>query len=184
MSTVYSFHIDWDATDWKATPDFSEAIDDITDYVKSHYIDRGKNQEQGNVQAGTLDMTLENSEEEAGRRFSPTYALGALFGKIRPWLPVRARATINGSTETIYTGFISKITVNPSLDVQEAYIYCTDGLDLLARNMVTQDVTDRTKMNDGEAVGKILDAAGWPIAKRTIDDEGSSIVDYPLTVEF
>ena len=63
-------------------------------------------------------------------------------------------------------------------------MYCTDGMDLLARNMVTQDETNRAKVNDGEAVGKVLDAAGWPVAKRSIDTEGSSIVEYPLTVEF
>ena len=177
---TYSVHVDWDATDWKATPDFSEAIDDITNYVKSHYIDRGKNQEQGNNQAGTLDITLVNSD----KRFSPTYADGPLFDKIRPWLPVRVQTTIGEDIQTIYTGFISRIRVNPDINRQEAYIYCTDGMDLLARNMVTQDVTNRTKMNDGEAVGRVLDAAGWPIAKRSIDAEGSSIVDYPLTVEF
>jgi len=180
---TYSFHVDWDATDWKATPDFTQAIDDITDYVKSHYIERGKNQEQGNNQAGTLDLTLLNSD----KRFSPTYAASPILtagGAIRPWLPIRARATVGGATKTIYTGFISRIRVDPRLDVQEAYMYCTDGMDLLARNMVTQDETNRAKVNDGEAVGKILDAAGWPVSKRTIDTSGSSIVEYPLTVEF
>jgi len=171
-------HVDWDATDWKATPDFSEAIDDITDYVELFYIERGKNAEQGNNQAGTLDITLDNSD----KRFSPTYAVGPLFGKIRPWLPIRFRATIAG-TETIYTGFISKIKVDPHMDVQKAYIYCTDGMDLLARNMVTQDGDNRTEMSDGEAVDRVLSAAGWPIAKRAIDTDGGN-VKYPLTVEF
>lgn len=178
MSITYSIHVDWDATDWKATPDFSDAIDDITGYVELFYIERGKNQEQGNNQAGTLDLTLDNSD----KRFSPTYAASPLFGKIRPWLPIRVRATV-GATETIYTGFISKIKVDPHLDVQKAYLYCTDGMDLLARNMVIQNGDDRTEMNDGEAVGNILTAAGWPISKRNIDTDGGN-VKYPLTVEF
>ena len=177
---TYSYHVDWDATDWTATPDFSEAIDDITAYVQPYYIDRGKNQEQGNNQSGTLDLTLINID----KRFSPTYAAGPLYGKIRPWLPVRVQATIGEDTQTIYTGFISKLRVNPDLNSQSAFLYCTDGMDLLARNMVTQDETDRTTANDGEAVGKVLDAAGWPVSKRTIDTSGSSIVEYPLTVEF
>lgn len=177
---TYSIHIDWDATYWKATPNFSEGIDNITNYVKSYYIERGKNQEQGNNQAGTLDIVLDNED----KRFSPTYAAGPLHGKIRPWLPVRVRAIIGENVETIYTGFISKIRINPHLDVQKAYIYCTDGMDWLARNMVTQDETNRTQMNDGEAVGRVLDAAGWPIAKRAIDRKGSEILRYPLTVEF
>jgi len=178
---AYTVHVDWDATDWTATPDFSEAIDDITNYVKSHYIDRGKNQEQGNNQAGTLDVVLYNTD----KRFSPAYADGPLFGKIRPWLPVRVQAAIDGGGAlTIYTGFISRIRVNPDLNVQEAYLYCTDGMDLLARNMVSQDKTDTTKMNDGEAIGSVLSATGWPEDKRAIDIDGSSIIKYPTTVEF
>ena len=179
MSITYSFHVDWDATDWRDTPDFSEAIDDITDYVESFYIDRGKNQEQGNNQAGTLDVTLDNED----KRFTPTYAAGDLFGKVRPWLPIRVRAIIGVNTETVYTGFISKIKVDPHLDVQKAWLYCTDGMDLLARNMVTQSNEDRTEMSDGEAVDRVLSAAGWPIAKRSIDTDGGN-VKYPLTVEF
>jgi len=35
MSITYEYMVDWDAVDWRATPDFSEAIDDISDYVKS-----------------------------------------------------------------------------------------------------------------------------------------------------
>jgi len=179
MSITYSFHVDWDATDWKATPDFSEAIDDITDYVETFYIDRGKNQEQGNNPAGTLDITLDNSD----KRFSPPYAAGPLFGKMRPWLPIRVQTTIAAATETVYTGFISKIKVNPDMNTQQAFLYCTDGADLLARNMVTQDGTNRTEMSDGTAVDRILDAAGWPVAKRDIDTDGGN-VKYPLTVEF
>jgi len=57
-------------------------------------------------------------------------------------------------------------------------------MDLLARNMVTQDGNNRTTMSDGQAVDRVLDAAGWPTGKRTIDTSGSRIVKYPLTVEF
>jgi len=49
--------------------------------------------------------------------------------------------------------------------------------------MVTQDGTNRTEMSDGTAVDRILDAAGWPVAKRDIDTDGGN-VKYPLTVEF
>ena len=178
---TYEYMVDWDAVDWRATPDFLDAIDDISDYVKEGYGNRGKDSEQGNSPAGTLDITLENSD----KRFSPPYAGSPLFGKMRPWLPVRVRATVTGvGTETIYTGFISKITVNPDIDVQKAHLYCTDGMDLLARQMVTQDNESRTQMTDGAAIGVILDASGWPSTKRSIDTDAGSVVKYPATVEF
>ena len=181
MSITYEVHVDWNATDWMATPDFSEAIDDISSYVKDIYIDRGKKVEQGNTPAGTLDITLNNED----KRFSPTYGAGPLFGKIRPWLPVRVRATVTGGAAIVfYTGFISRISVNPHLDVQEAYLYCTDGMDLLARNMVAVDKSDRSRVTDGAAVGYVLDGAGWPVGKRSIDTDTGAIVNYPATTDF
>lgn len=181
MSITYEFHIDWDATDWMVAPDFSEAIDNITKFVKDHYIDRGKDVELGNTPAGTLDLTLNNED----KRFSPTYAPSPLFGKMRPWLPVRVQGTITGGAAIIlYTGFISKISVNPHLEVQEAYLYCTDGMDLLARNMVSVNKGDRSMVTDGAAVGRVLDGAGWPAAKRSIDIDTGAIVNYPQTTEY
>ncbi len=181
MSITYEVHVDWDASNWLATPDFSEGIDDISGYVKHIYTDRGKGVELGNAPAGTLDLTLRNSD----KRFSPVYAAGPLFGKIRPWLPVRVRATVTGGAAIIfYTGFISRISVNPHLDVQEAYLYCTDGMDLLARNMVTIDKSDRTTMSDGDALDKLLDSAGWPAGKRSLDVDGGDIVEYPRLTEY
>lgn len=180
MSITYEVHVDWDATDWQDTPDFSEAIDDISSYVKNIYTDRGKKVEQGNTPAGTLDITLNNED----KRFSPTYGDSPLFDKMRPWLPVRVRATVTGGAAIdLYTGFISRISVNPLIDVQEAYLYCTDGMDLLARNMVAVDKSDRSMVTDGAAIGYVLDAAGWPVSKRNIDTDTGAIVNYPTTTE-
>ena len=181
MSITYEVHVDWDATDWLATPDFSQGIDDITSYAKHLYTDRGKKVELGNSPAGTLDITLRNDD----RRFSPTYAAGPLYGKIRPWLPVRVRATVTGGGAIVfYAGFISRISVNPHLDIQEAFLYCTDGMDLLARNMVAIDKSNRSMVTDGAAIGYILDSAGWPAGKRNIDIDTGAIVNYPQTTEY
>lgn len=182
MSITYEIHVDWDATDWLATPDFSQDIDDISAYVKHpFYIDRGKKTELGNIPAGTLDLILNNFD----KRFSPTYALGPFFGKIRPWLPIRVRATVTGGGAIIfYAGFISRISVNPHLDVQEAYLYCTDGMDLLARNMVSVNKGERSMITDGAAIGRILDGAGWSTSKRNIDVDTPAIVNYPQTTDY
>jgi hypothetical protein len=181
MSVTYEVMVDWDATDWLATPDFSEAIDDITRFVKKVYTDRGKNVELGNSPAGTIDILLNNTD----KRFSPPYAAGPLFGKIRPWLPVRVRATVTGGSALPYfTGFISRISINAHIDVQEAMLFCTDGMDLLARNMVANDSGDREMITDGAAIGKILDASGWPSSKRSIETDTPAILNFPKTTEY
>ncbi len=182
MSITYEVMVDWDATNWLDTPDFSEGIDDISNYVKHPiYIDRGKNVELGNIPAGILELTLRNDD----KRFSPVNGASPLFGKMRPWLPVRVRATVTGGAAiTFYVGFISRISVNPHLDVQEAYLYCTDGMDLLARNMVAVDKGDRSMVTDGAAIDHVLDGAGWPSNKRNIDTDAPAIVNYPTTAEY
>ncbi len=181
MSIAFEFHIDWDATDWKDIPDFSQAIDNITRFVKNHYIERGKDIELGNTPAGTLDLILNNES----KRFSPPNAASPLFGKMRPWLPVRVQATVTGGGVIIYyVGFISRISVNPHIEVQEAYLYCTDGMDLLARNMVAVDKSERSMVTDGAAIGYVLDGAGWPASKRSIDADTGAIVNYPTTTEY
>ena len=183
MGVIRKVFVDWDAVDWSDDPDFSEEYDDITPYViKAICIDRGKKTEDGNIPAGILDLTLSNKDG----RFSPYMPPPSpLYGKIRPWLPVSVQVSIDGMEfEVIYTGFISKISINPDLDTQEAYLYCTDGADLLARNMVTQDRNDRTVTSDGGAVDKILDIAGWSPNKRSIDIDGGNIVKYPTCYEF
>ena len=84
-----------------------------------------------------------------------------------------------------FFGFISKIRLDPKLDSQGIYIYCTDGLDLLARQMISQNYNDRTRMSDGQAVGNILDAAGWSSIRRDIDtDGGNELLDYPTVYQF
>lgn len=180
MSTTLEIKVDWEAANWLDTPDYSQAIDDLTPYVQSYQVNRGIAVEQGNAPAGTLQVTLKNGDG----RFSPVNAASPLTGLMRPWLPIRFKATVGGVDKTVYTGFISRISCSPHLNKQAAILYCTDGMDLLARNMVTQDETATTAKSDGSAIGCILDAAGWPAAKRTLDVSGGNITKYPMTVEY
>ena len=175
---VSKIYIDWDATDWTATPDFGQDIDDITIFVQRFSISRGKSSELGNAPSGTLELVLNNSD----KRFSPTIPASPLYGKIRPWLPVKLIAELGIESYTKYSGFISKIEVNPHKSVQKAYIYVTDGMDLLARQLITQDTANPETLTDGAAVGKVLDAAGWG-ANRTIDTDGGN-VKYPICSEY
>jgi len=181
VSMSIELKVDWEATDWTVAPDYSQDIDDISDYLMEYDIDRGQKVEQGNAPAGVATFTLNNSDG----RFSPTNSSSPLYGYIRPWLPIRLRATVNASTYTVYTGFISRILCFPSSRKQIAMFYCTDGMDLLARNMVTQDEsTTSTATTDGDAVGYVLDAAGWPALRRNLATDGGNIANYPLTVEY
>jgi hypothetical protein len=174
--------VDWDAINWAAEPDFSEDIDDISDDVNFNGWTRGKEIEEGNAPSGTHEIKL-----KAGLcdKYSIYNVSSPLHDKIRPWLPIRIRAIHDSITYPVFAGFISSIKVDPSPDKQAVYIYITDGTDLIARQLITQDFDTREQMSDGEAIGKILDAAGWSLTRRNLDTNGGDdLLNYPQTGEY
>ena len=178
--------VDWDAEDWAADPDFSEDYDNISDDIDTGGIvglswQRGKQREEGNAPAATLDVNIRRGLCE---KYSP-FTTGVLAGKIRPWLPIRVRAYHSDAYIAEYFGFIEKISINPALSVQSVTFYCTDGTDLLARQEITQDPANRELCSDGDAIEKILNAAGWSTTRRSIDkDGGSEFLGYPSTTPY
>ena len=177
--------VDFDATDWAAEPDFSQSYDDISGDVDIGGVCglswfRGKEGEAGNAPAATLTVNL---RKDSCQRYSPFTTDADLAGKIRPWLPIRVRAYHLGAYIATYFGFIERITINP--DALTTIFYCTDGTDLLARQLITQDPTDKEICSDGQAIHKILDAAGWSRDRRDIDrDGGSDLLAYPASTTY
>lgn len=177
---TYEVKVDWDMVDWAADPDFSEGIDDISSYVKAVSFSKGKDKELGNIPASTVEIILRNEDG----RFSPPNASSPLYGKLLPWRMIRLRIQHDSIWYPRFFGYISKYKIEPHPERQVAYIYATDGMDLLARQIITQDEDDKTKMSDGAAVGKVLDAAGWSATRRDIDTDGGEITEYPACYVF
>ena len=178
LSTInYEVMVDWDGTDWAGVPDFSEDIDDISADVA--YIDwsRGKDDEEGNAPASTLQVQMRYGLHS---KYSLYNAASPLYGKIRPWLIIRVRAIHTATAHPVFFGFISSIKVNPHPSKQEVIFYVTDGIDLLARQLITQDYESKSKMSDGEAVESVLNVAGWSANRRDIDiTGGADLLNYP-----
>ncbi len=176
----YKLYIDWEATNWTDTPDFSQGIDDVSGYLKWLSFKRGVQTERGNVPAGTLQVRLRNNDG----RFSPPNAASPLFGLMRPWLPVKLDKVVGASTYTCYTGFISRIHVDPHIDRAICTLYCTDGMDLLARQVARQQNNERTQGTDGAAIDELLNVGGWSSSCRSIDTDGGALVARPKTMVF
>jgi hypothetical protein len=97
---------------------------------------------------------------------------------------VRVRATYSGTTYNLFYGYLNRITAYPLKNRQEIYFYATDGTDLLAKQIVVQNMDDKTVMTDGEAVAAVLDAGGWNATRRALDNDGGDIMNFPDTFEF
>ncbi|MCJ7744110.1 MAG: hypothetical protein MUO99_06070 [Dehalococcoidales bacterium] len=182
---TYDVRIDWDCTDWAGVHDFSDPVgartyDDISEYVKSPIrIARNKQPDDWVYPAATLELKLNN----ISGIFYPTLVTGALYGKIRIWLPIRIIATYNAVDYPLYYGFLNKLACYPIRDKGHVYLYATDGIDVLAKSIIIQDMDDKTTIgvvSDGAAVHLLLDAGGWG-ARHTIDVTGGNIISMPDT---
>ena len=178
---TYSVKIDWDCADWAGAFDFSQTIDDVTSYVIPPIrIARTSKPDDWVYPAATLELKFNN----LSGRFYPTLATSPLFGKIRIWLPVQVVVTHLAIPYTIYTGFICGFAAKPLKGEQDIYIYATDGMDVLAKQIIIQDMDDKANMTDGEAVIEILNAVGWSAVRRTIDLTGGDIIKMPDTFAY
>jgi len=176
---VWEVMVDWDMTDWAATPDFTQPEDDISVDVQYVNPSRGKEREAGNSPAATCQLRIKPGLHA---KYSPVNSIGPLHGRLLPWRAVRCRAYYDGNYYTKFTGFISSISIDPSPDKQSVSIYCTDGMDLLARQFIVEDWDAKVSMTEGETMGAILDAAGWSAAKRSLSAGGD--VTYPVPVAY
>lgn len=181
---TFSVMVDWDCTDWSADPHFTSdttGMSEIVSYVIPPIrIARQSKPDDWVYPAATLEVRLNNTSGV----FYPTLATGALYGLIRIWLPIKIVATHNAIEYPLYYGFINGYAASPLKSKQDIYIYATDGLDVLAKQIIVQDMDDKTVVTDGAAVEAILDAAGWSAARRTIDLTGGDIINLPDTFTY
>jgi hypothetical protein len=170
----YHIYVDWECPNFAGSHDFSQAIDDITNDVKHVRISRGKDKDSNTYPAATLELLLENSSG----KYYPTATTGDYVGLVRLWLPVKVEAVFATVTYPLYYGYINRITAYPIKSKQDIYFYCTDGIDLLSKTIVVQDMDVKTVMSDGEAVHEVLNAANWKqVAACTYQNAGDTITD-------
>lgn len=178
----YEVFVEWGMTDWSASPTFAGTYDDISGDVQTVGWNRGKDSEDGNMPAATFEIRMKSGLVS---KYSPFNTSSVLYPNVLPWKVIRVRATFDDSTfYPVFFGYISKYTIVPDLTRQSVTLYCTDGADLLARNLVTLDYETRTGMNDSEAVTSILDAAGWSPDRRNISTTSGLQLQYPNIGEY
>lgn len=157
----------WDSATWG--PD--QTWVDITAYVRKVDTKRTFGRNINNWESGTASIELLNTDG----RFSPSkttspYSVGGVTG-IRPWIPVRIRATWAGVIYDVYRGY--------ALSWQETYaeaypggggayvtVACTDEIGSLARFDGLAGVSVGAGESTGARVHRILDAANYRGARN------------------
>lgn len=136
---------------------------DITAYVRSIEIKRGRDHELGQTQAGELGMRLRNTD----RRFDPTNDGGPYWPNVKPMRRVRVRATWQSVAYDLFTGFVENWGQTwPSRPVKEA-----------GDAEVTLEATDAFKLLTLFEIGQTYSAevlADAPIAYWKLDELAGS----------
>ncbi len=148
MTTTFKVEFDWaNNGTWV----------DETQYVRSVKTWQGFEKPGDLVAAiGRCDIVLDNGT----KRFSPAYALGALYGNLLPRRPVRVSGTSGATTWVMWSGFIELLHVEAgTLGERVVKVECVDGVVFLGRALsgaVYLDVIDVEWL-----VAEIWDSAGF-----------------------
>lgn len=135
---------------------------DVTQYVRSVNINRGRSRVLDRTQAGAANIVLDNR----ARLFDPL--AGSAISPYSSSIVPRKSVQVNLHGQPIFTGVVDdwNIEFDPSGDSTTTAI-CADGFLQLAQ--VTVAPTAKTSQLSGARVSAILTEASWPSLLRDID---------------
>jgi len=156
--------------DWAGDGSFGGVGDDVTARTLGSRhavsIQGGRNSPSRAVDdcsAGEAQFVLQNSS----RDYSPENGSSPLAGLLGPGREVAVRATFGTSVYNLFRGNLDDYTVRPSLGDRSVELTCLDGLGRLAQ--VTISTPLYRGVSTGQAIGYVLDVAGWPAGLRDLD---------------
>jgi hypothetical protein len=151
------------------------AFVDVTSYVQSVTIQRGKSRLLDRYEAGTASINFNNST----RAFDPKYEASPFYGAIYPRLNIR----ISINNVKAFVGVVQDWNIDydpagPSF----VSAYCSDRFTNLTQAILPNDYQEL--QYSGERVNAILSLpeVGWPIDNRSIET-GNSILQEDLIPE-
>lgn len=147
---------------------------DITDRLLTASTTRGKSQALDRIDAGTIDITLDNSD----RLFDPLYEAGFYFGQLIPGREVR----VSCNDFPVIYGFIDDIDIAYQPNNRSVVsIQSSDALSNLTINNLPA-VSPDVELS-GARVTRILDLpeVAWPADRRSIDVGDSTLSSVAIT---
>jgi len=183
--------------------DSSQSFTDISSFVRSFAISRGRSDELSAFRAGLLSFSVSNQDN----RFNPSNTSSPFFDsansrtKIQPLKQVRVKATYDSIEHTIFRGFLDVIPVKFIAEGADSIVQFT-AIDAfrLFQNQTFQSVgwrvgrvgftelgqTTRLGYGDTQELSsdratRILNAIGFPSALRSIDTGTKQVIQQPLT---
>lgn len=165
---VREFTLDSSALDGDDVLDGTLEGDDISAYVQSISINRGRSDQFEAFRAGTCSVVLNNND----RRFDPINEDSPYWDTTlgRSGVTPRRKITVKFGATTVFTGRLTDIDVDYDFNLSRVTLTASDEFLLLATTNISTDVTPTSQLS-GARVEAILDRVeiGYPSDSRSID---------------
>lgn len=147
---------------------------DLTGRDQKITISRGAPTELASIIPGTCVAVLNDEDGD----FNPENPSSPIAEDLDVMLPLRIRGTHPDvvGTRGLYYGFVREYEHDPDLNVRKSMLSAIDLFEWLG--LVKPVIASTGPITEGEALGLILDAAGWTDpALRNLDD-GGTLADF------
>lgn len=142
---------------FSALPTTTPVWTDITRYVQTMAISRGRQRELDQVMAGTLSLNLINRD----RRFEMGYAGSPYYPGVIPMRRIRVRATYNGSNYYLYGGYVESWgQTYAGYQDDQSPVEAADAFKVL--NLAKLNTSFPAQTSDAR-VNAVLGAIGWTV---------------------
>lgn len=152
---------------------------DISEFVQSLSISRGRSDQFSSFRAGTCTLVLNNND----RRFDPINDASPYYDPTlqRHGVTPRRKVTITSGALDMFLGRIADIDVQYDYDLSTVVITCADDFTLLANAFTGAAITPTAELS-GARVSSILDlaAVNFPATSRSIDAGIASLGNYQI----
>jgi len=152
---------------------------DISEYVQSLSISRGRSDQFSSFRTGTLTLVLRNND----RRFDPINEDSPYWDSStgKSGVTPRRRVQVSSGSQALFTGRITDIDVAYNFDLSTCTITASDDFVLLANTFTGAAFTPSAQLS-GARVSAILDLAevDYPAATRSIDTGVATLGAYQI----
>ncbi len=136
---------------------------DISDYVVTFNVRRGRQQELDVFEPGTASFTLDNDD----RRFDPNNASSPYYPNVLPVRRIRIRAYWAGQLYDVYNGYVNGWP--QSYPGKHRILVDVAAVDALGFLQLVDLTETRPQESSGARVTALLNDSNWPATQRSID---------------
>lgn len=150
--------------DWNNDGDFVDANENLSAYLLSATVRRGRTSVNDEFSAGSMSVTLDN---QTGI-FSPFNTSGALYGSLLPGRAIKLEATHSAVLYPVFYGYITDYQQSRTPDGAPTVTFnALDAFDVLRLGEIRSALLESVSVDS--AIGTFLDAAGWSATLRDLN---------------